>query len=53
MNETNTVNNLYPNNIYTEPPSLVFPSDPFILGLLLGFLIGFRDLTAVLVIYFM
>ncbi|MFX1288386.1 MAG: hypothetical protein ACFFFY_07480 [Promethearchaeota archaeon] len=40
MNETNTVNNLYPNNNYIAPPSLAIPSDPFILGLLIGHVIG-------------
>ena len=53
MNETNSVNNLYFDNNCTAPPALATPSDPFILGLVIGFVIGFGVLAAVLILNLM
>ena len=54
MNETNSVNNLYYDNYCTElPPVLAALSDPFIFGLIIGLVIGFGVLAAVLILNLM
>ena len=53
MNETTSVNNLYYDNYCTVPPTLAAPFNPFTLGLIIGLVIGFGVLAAVLILNLM
>jgi len=49
-NETNSAGNVYEENICQTPAAPGVPFDPFILGLILGLVIGFGSLAAVLIL---
>ena len=51
MNETNSNNNVYSDNLCTAPSTPILPLDPFILGIIIGLVIGFGALAAVLLIF--
>jgi hypothetical protein len=53
MNETNSVNNLYYDNYCTAPPALAARFNSFTLGLIIGLVIGFGVLAAVLILNLM
>jgi hypothetical protein len=53
MNESYSSGNLYSDNYCTAPPSIAAPFDPFLLGLIIGLVIGFGVLAAVLLINLM
>lgn len=50
MNETNSINNVYSDNLCTAPVTPGVPLDPFILGLIIGLFVGFGALAAVLIL---
>jgi len=49
-NETNSFDNIYENNICQSPATPSLPLDPFILGLIIGLVVGFGALAAVLIL---
>jgi len=52
-NETSSFDNIYETNICQAPAAPSAPFDPFILGLIIGLVIGFRALAAVLILTFL
>ncbi len=52
-NETNSFDNIYEDNICQAPATPSVPLDPFVLGLIIGLVIGLGALAAVLILNFL